>query len=332
MAIIKTDDKHYKNIASKIRDYAQTEDTYKPEEMANGIIQVYEQGSNEGFDAGYDYGEEQGFYNGFDIGYNEGEAIGYMEGRNSGLADGKEQEKADFWNLYQHPINSSGGSNGNTRMFSGVGWNSTTFYPQYDIDISYSGVFYYFDWWGKGLDLVERLNECKVKLDSSKGVGDTVFCYAWVKTVPKITVLTATGLSKLFQGAQILQTIEELALPEENDFPSDNWKYTFQKCNALRNIVITGMIANTVSFNDCSKLTADSVLGKVATAEQIADKKNIFTYNGVSYYGGIFGALKDYSGTNITATLNLNTTVIDWLKSDYPGVIDLVKAKGWTIA
>lgn len=249
-----------------------------------------------------------------------------------GEAQGRDAQKADFWNLYQHPVSSSGGSNGNTRMFSGTGWNSTTFYPQYDINISSSSVFTYFDWWGEGLDLVKRLNECGVKLDSSKGVGDSVFSYAWIETVPQITVLTETGISRLFQGAQILHTIEELALPEENDFPSSNWTYTFSKCYALENIVITGMIANTVSFNDCSELTADSVLGKVATAEQIEEGKNIFTYNGVSYYGGIFGALKDYSGTNTTATLNLNTTVIDWLKEKYSGIIDEIRAKGWTIA
>ena len=214
-------------------------------------------------------------------------------------------------------------------MFAGNGWNKNTFYPQYDIDVSYSAVFYYFSWGYSGLDLVARLNECGVKLDDSNGLGDSMFTYAWFTRVPKLRATSNNSLNGLYRGAGVLKTIEGLELPEINNL---TWTNTFSKCPALQDIVITGMIANTVSFADCNKLTPDSVLGKEATEEQIEAGKNIFTHNDISYYGGIFGALKDLSDTTTTATLTLHSTVKTWLNSDYPGAIDLVRAKGWTVA
>ena len=44
MAIIKTDDAHYKSIAAKIREKTGLETTYKPSEMVDGIEEVYEVG------------------------------------------------------------------------------------------------------------------------------------------------------------------------------------------------------------------------------------------------------------------------------------------------
>lgn len=52
MAIILTDDQHYKNIAAAIRKKANTDATFKPAEMAAGVGEVYEAGYEEGYEDG----------------------------------------------------------------------------------------------------------------------------------------------------------------------------------------------------------------------------------------------------------------------------------------
>lgn len=55
MAIVKTDDKHYKAIANRIRDISMMEDaTFTPEQMANeGMDLVYGMGSSDGYTQGF---------------------------------------------------------------------------------------------------------------------------------------------------------------------------------------------------------------------------------------------------------------------------------------
>ncbi len=47
MAIVKTDDKHYKNLSAKIREKTGGATMYKPSEMPSGVDEVYEAGKKE---------------------------------------------------------------------------------------------------------------------------------------------------------------------------------------------------------------------------------------------------------------------------------------------
>ena len=51
MAFVKTDSRHYENIASKIREKTGTTTQYKPAEMQTGIDEVYEAGKKAEYDA-----------------------------------------------------------------------------------------------------------------------------------------------------------------------------------------------------------------------------------------------------------------------------------------
>lgn len=135
------------------------------------------------------------------------------------------------------------------------------------------------------------------------------------------------GTSYVFNNCENLKRIPLLEVVE--DLAYTGW---FSRCSALVEITIMGTIGNDISFADCLLLTSDCVLGKVATVEQIAEGKNIFVYNDTAYYGGIFGALKDFSNTTTTATIILHNDVKTRLNNDYPGAIDLIRAKGWTVA
>ena len=67
MALIVTDDKHYKNIAAKIRSKAKTTYGYTSEEMSKlGIDEVYESGFKEGEEGGYNSGKADGYNEGYE--------------------------------------------------------------------------------------------------------------------------------------------------------------------------------------------------------------------------------------------------------------------------
>ncbi|MBR6793333.1 MAG: hypothetical protein IKM48_03110 [Clostridia bacterium] len=68
MAIGVTDSKHYEAIADVIRERLGTDEKYKPEEMADRVIDVNDSGYYDGF---FD-GEDQGFDDGYDQGYTDG--------------------------------------------------------------------------------------------------------------------------------------------------------------------------------------------------------------------------------------------------------------------
>lgn len=56
MAIVTTDNKHYKSIAQTIRIKTGNTTQYSPEEMAEGVEKVYDAGNDAGYDAGFNEG------------------------------------------------------------------------------------------------------------------------------------------------------------------------------------------------------------------------------------------------------------------------------------
>ena len=216
-------------------------------------------------------------------------------------------------------------------LFSGSGWNKDNFYPKYDIVplSTATAMFSYFSWDNSTpyLDLAQRLEDCGVTLDTSQAtVVSQMFASAYVTRIPKISVIGSPSLDRVFRGTKAV-TIDELELKEDG---TNTFNNIFQNCSALENIVITGTIGkNGFSVSDCTKLTKDSILGKVATAEQITNGKNLVELNGAYYYGGILGALKNYSGSGATYTLTLGTTNLAKLTEAEKAI---ATQKGWTLA
>ena len=217
-------------------------------------------------------------------------------------------------------------------LFAGSCWNDESFYPP-AVTIkpkqNMDGMFNKFSW-GKPpyIDLAARLKECGCELDFSEATYSTgsMFSYCWVTRLPKIDFSANTyQLDRTFDHMEYLVTLDELVMPTKEITFSN----TFRDCKKLKNIVITGTIANSISLADCSPLTRDSILGKAATAEQIAAGKNLCAIGDNIYYGGIFGALKDFSGTTKTATLSLHSNARDRLTEEEKAY---AQAKGWTVA
>lgn len=102
MAIVKTDDKHYKDIADAIREFSNIGDiTMQPASMAGNIAQVY--------DYGYDTGRDEG----------------YQEG----VTDGKQAEHDAFWDCFQQ----NGERSDYEYAFCGSGWTDENYSPKYPI-------------------------------------------------------------------------------------------------------------------------------------------------------------------------------------------------------
>ena len=93
MAIVTTDDKHYSDIAAKIREKAETDTSYKPSEMTAGVEAVHAKG--------YDNGHTEGYSEGHLIGTEEGYESGHANGYSAGYAEGAQTEYDRFWNEFQ---------------------------------------------------------------------------------------------------------------------------------------------------------------------------------------------------------------------------------------
>lgn len=158
----------------------------------------------------------------------------------------------EFWDSYQQ--------NGNISeyrgVFAGKGWNDDTFNPKYDIVSNYeweNAVFQY----SAISDLKGILERNGLTMDFSKSYTFTNFFNNNVnlKTVPSMNVEKAQSLVSTFNYCLSLETIEGLLnIPATCTFYN-----TFLYCYALKDIYLTGVIGNDISFAQSSELTDESV-------------------------------------------------------------------------
>lgn len=228
----------------------------------------------------------------------------------------------EFWDSFQ--------DNGNRVNYEKAfcGFTNDAFKPKYDIKPTHVyGLF-----WGcpATIDLAARLEELGVKLDLSNcgsGLGvNYIFGSSKFIRIGVVDTRNMSNLAQTFQSCGNLITIDKLILKEDG---SQSFTHTFTNDGKLENIVIEGKIGQDVSFTWSTKLTYDSLVGKIAMQEQIADGKNVVTINGTAYYGGILGALYDYSGVTTTHTLTLGTTNLAKLTDAEKAI---ATEKGWTLA
>lgn len=145
-------------------------------------------------------------------------------------------------------------------------------------------------------------------------------------TNTKVPIIANCNMSGCFRWCNYLVTIVELNVGE-----STSYGEAFYHCDVLENIVMTGIITTSVSFSHSSKLSKDSILGKVATDEQIAAKTNLVTLDGVSYFGGIFGALATPEDNISGQTLTLSKTAVNKAFATTDGGTDGSTSQEWQL-
>ena len=171
--------------------------------------------------------------------------------------------RKSFMETYQ------GNANDGTLMFGSPAWNSSTFYPVKDIDL-HTRSFYYFSW-GKApyIDLAQRLEDCGVRIlpVTRTGAYSYAFLYCSVTRLPELdfSMYPTQPFNETFAYASHLVTIDKLILGEH----TGAFTRTFNSCNALKNIVIEGTIASSISFSS-SPLTVDSMKSIISSLKDYA--------------------------------------------------------------
>ena len=188
MAIVVTDDKHYKAIADAIREESpwgrdlKTKEL-KPSEMADAVDMLCAMVQDEGYVSGLDDGYQMGFQLGYDDGFTVGEQGGIAEG----IEQGKQTEYDRMWDMIQQ--------NGNRAAyeyaFADWGWDHIR--TKYKIVPTYGGVPYAFAY---------NINLKKVE----------AACVDLSKTTMSDTSAVA-AYGSTFVGCAALEEVEDIGMP-----------------------------------------------------------------------------------------------------------------------
>ena len=321
-----TDSKYYDEIAKQLVGKGSKLAFLRPADMAEAVNEVAEMQYGDGYESGYAEGEEDGWNDGYSSGYESGEMEGFSNGYNIGLAEGEETGRQaqydEFWDSYQD----KGHRTDYSHAFAGVGlgWNEVTFKPKYVIRPKGSGAVHRLFFNNKSIKDFSIYNDV---LDFSEfdGLFDQAFYAVAAEKIGIIKLTSAEGLMNCFQYSHV-ETIEKIILKDDGSqiIYSNSFNYTTH----LKNIRFEGTIGASIQFPH-SPLTRESLLGEPATAEQIEKGKNLFTVNGNVYYGGIFGALKEFeTGSNSRAITLSAATIASLSEVETQAVLN----RGWSIA
>lgn len=220
----------------------------------------------------------------------------------SGVNDVYEAGKKSFWDNYLSRMRQGLEV---VNLFAGTSWNSDTFYPTEDLIIKDRSnyIFQYFSWWRSPyIDLAQRLEECRVVLDTSQCTGFTFsFSNCFVTRLPKIDVRSGIALDRTFMGSVVLKTIDELVLRDDG---LNTFNNTFQNCSALQNITISGSIQNSINFSACP-LSVASLKSIISCMNDFSGTTSEYTYT-VTFKTSAFnvleaeGATAEYNGLACT--------------------------------
>lgn len=296
MALVVTDDKHYMTIADSIRANTGAESAYTPDQMAEGVNEVYKAG------------KIQGDYEGYTRGLNEGETNGY----NLGYVDGYDKAEEEI-----------SGINPN--------WTDWRYFCAYNTRYSLASKLKPSDT-RNGIDFRYMFYQCDSptsrevihsigELDTSNG---TNFAYmfqncSWIAKIPNINTSNATSVTGIFSGCQnltqmggldfskcgsntasafyncqVLKTISSIKVSESNSFPN-----CFINCNALTNILFEGTIGATISFNK-SPLSKESIYSVVNALSDTASGTKLTLKS--SAVTNAFGSTDSDEWKNLIAT------------------------------
>ena len=210
MAIVTTDDKHYKEIADELREGAEmvyglsTKDMrFKPSDMSTALKFTIIDGISNSYD--------------------------------NGIEQGKRAEYDAFWDAFQK----NGQRRSYINAFGGEGWTAETLRPTHDIIVvgAMSSIFQYCGFEG---DLAQHFEDLGITFDSSGATqAHNLFSYAGkITRIPAIDISKcAAASSALFTNCYELVTIDGLTVAANNA-----WSGAFTSCRSLVNLTIYGTI------------------------------------------------------------------------------------------
>ena len=188
---------------------------------------------------------------------------------------GKKDEYDKFWDACQ--------DNGNRTYYVSAfvgnqGWTKDNFYPKYDIKPVGGAIQLFYAWETGSFNLKQRLEECKVVLDTSKATSMTnAFNYSKFTELPTIDLSAMTTASSgIFSNNYgYLKTIEKLIVSENTAIGS----WFGQNCQNLTNLIVEGTFAksnfNVQYQNKLTTASLLSILTALSKDSSIASGKSI---------------------------------------------------------
>lgn len=201
---------------------------------------------------------------------------------------GKKAQNKEFWDDYLCALNNN---NDAFNYFAGYGWNARSFYPTQHIKPrgNATTMFGYCSRIRDFLDLAGRLDECKVKLDTSGVTHATqMFTMSGITHIPKLdfTNVTAT-FDRVFNNCTRLTKIDEWVMSTK----ANAFNTPFNGCTELTDLTISGTIYRSFDCSPCP-LTPESMKS-------------------------VINALADYSSENTGKyTVSFNSTCWTVLEAD----------------
>lgn len=174
-----------------------------------------------------------------------------------GIEQGKKAEHDHFWDIFQQ--------NGERTHYESAFYgfrNSGNFYPKYDIAPtgSIAQMMMYFainD--SEPIDLAARLEECGVKLDTSKATSMNQAFY-WrlgISRLPEISFVSAGSCVQSISQNPMLITIDKVIFSNDGTQPTNDT--VLANNTALKNITIEGVIGKSINLGASQFLTAESL-------------------------------------------------------------------------
>lgn len=166
---------------------------------------------------------------------------------------GQKSEYDRFWDAYQD----SGNRTNYNNAFGGNGWTLDTFQPKYDMKPLASYMLFRNS--AINVDLVAYLDSLGVVLDLSRsGTYQYIFQSTLFTRVGEIdgTRSGATGYIDVFNGSNLLETIDKLTVKSTQTFGSN----CFNGCTALKNITFGGTIGKNLNIKWSTLLTKNSIM------------------------------------------------------------------------
>ena len=134
----------------------------------------------------------------YDVGYTKGQAAGGEVDTDvfyqKGVEDGRAAERSDFWDTFQ--MNGTR-TKYSSHVFSSGSFGFDNFYPKYDIKPEGESSYLFYNWNASinpNGNLRQRLDDCKVSLDTSKVTNFVgAFSYGRFTELPGIDARTMTS-------------------------------------------------------------------------------------------------------------------------------------------
>lgn len=168
---------------------------------------------------------------------------------------GVKSGRDNFWDCLQK----RGGDISNNYAMKFCNKSQEIFYPTQDLIIDNgSQTFRFFS--EVPINLIERLEECGVKMDTSQCVAFTqMFQYANITHIPTIDMRNDTINGGYVFCTNKIKYVEKIILSEKNNNPT-----LFSAMNGVEHMIVDGVIANIFNIQWCKNLDRESLLSVIA--------------------------------------------------------------------